>query len=92
MSENLEILQDESLLDNERAKELSQWRVEQIISILGLEECANTPVGNHLVRGISGGQKKRVTVGQMLVSNARALLLDEVRLNAIFRILHRQPK
>ena len=44
---------------------------EYIIRMLGLDMCADTPVGNHIVRGISGGQKKRVTSGEMLVSAKR---------------------
>ncbi|KAK5830951.1 hypothetical protein PVK06_014746 [Gossypium arboreum] len=32
-----------------------------IIKILGLENCADTLVGNEMIRGISGGQRKRVT-------------------------------
>ncbi|KAI4344068.1 hypothetical protein L6164_011342 [Bauhinia variegata] len=38
-----------------------------MIKILGLEVCADTIVGNELMRGVSGGQKKRVTTGEMLV-------------------------
>lgn len=34
-----------------------------ILKILGLEICADTIVGNEMVRGISGGQRKRVTTG-----------------------------
>uniref|UniRef100_A0A7N0U871 ABC transporter domain-containing protein n=1 Tax=Kalanchoe fedtschenkoi TaxID=63787 RepID=A0A7N0U871_KALFE len=49
-----------------------------IIKILGLEICADTLVGNEMFRGISGGQKKRVTTGEMLVGPARALFMDEI--------------
>ncbi|XP_057960203.1 pleiotropic drug resistance protein 1-like [Malania oleifera] len=49
-----------------------------ILKILGLEVCADTMVGDEMVRGISGGQKKRVTTGEMLVGPARALFMDEV--------------
>jgi len=31
------------------------------LHILGLEVCADTIVGNAMLRGISGGQRKRVT-------------------------------
>ena len=44
---------------------------EYIIRMLGLDVCADTPVGSQLIRGISGGQKKRVTSGEMLVSAKR---------------------
>lgn len=34
-----------------------------VLKILGLDICADTMVGDEMVRGISGGQKKRVTTG-----------------------------
>lgn len=34
-----------------------------LFQILGLDICANTMVGDNMHRGISGGQKKRVTTG-----------------------------
>lgn len=49
-----------------------------IIKILGLETCADTMVGDGLVRGISGGERKRVTTGEMLVGPTRALFMDEI--------------
>ncbi|WOL15051.1 hypothetical protein Cni_G23832 [Canna indica] len=49
-----------------------------ILKILGLEVCADTMVGDEMLRGISGGQKKRVTTGEMLVGPARALFMDEI--------------
>ncbi|XP_065849684.1 pleiotropic drug resistance protein 1-like [Euphorbia lathyris] len=49
-----------------------------IIKILGLEKCADTMVGDEMRRGISGGEKKRLTIGEMLVGPARALFMDEI--------------
>ncbi|EYU21591.1 hypothetical protein MIMGU_mgv1a0002271mg, partial [Erythranthe guttata] len=49
-----------------------------ILKILGLEICADTMVGDELVRGISGGQRKRVTTGEMLVGPTNALFMDEI--------------
>ncbi|XP_047970784.1 pleiotropic drug resistance protein 1-like [Salvia hispanica] len=49
-----------------------------VLKVLGLDICADTLVGDEMVRGISGGQKKRVTTGEMLVGPARALFMDEI--------------
>ncbi|XP_006652070.1 ABC transporter G family member 34-like [Oryza brachyantha] len=49
-----------------------------ILKILGLEICADTMVGDDMVRGISGGQRKRVTTGEMLVGPANAFFMDEI--------------
>ncbi|KAI7750120.1 hypothetical protein M8C21_024673 [Ambrosia artemisiifolia] len=49
-----------------------------IIKILGLEICRDTVVGNQMIRGISGGQKKRLTTGEMMVGPTRALFMDEI--------------
>lgn len=49
-----------------------------ILKILGLEICADTLVGDEMLRGISGGEKKRVTTGEMLVGPAKALFMDEI--------------
>ncbi|KAL7112056.1 hypothetical protein ACP275_05G129500 [Erythranthe tilingii] len=49
-----------------------------VLKVLGLDICADTLVGDEMVRGISGGQKKRVTTGEMLVGPAKALFMDEI--------------
>ncbi|XP_020241529.1 ABC transporter G family member 36-like isoform X2 [Asparagus officinalis] len=49
-----------------------------ILKILGLDICADTMVGDDMRRGISGGQRKRVTTGEMLVGPAKALFMDEI--------------
>ncbi|PIA65378.1 hypothetical protein AQUCO_00100686v1 [Aquilegia coerulea] len=49
-----------------------------ILKILGLDVCADTLVGDEMLRGISGGQRKRVTTGEMLVGPAKALFMDEI--------------
>eukprot|EP00253_Pinus_taeda_P012447 PITA_12447 len=50
-----------------------------VLKALGLEVCADTMVGDQMRRGISGGQKKRVTIGEMIVGgDCKAFLMDEV--------------
>ncbi|XXG63179.1 hypothetical protein AAC387_Pa05g1421 [Persea americana] len=49
-----------------------------ILKILGPEVCEDTIVGNQMLRGFSGGQKKRVTIGETLVGPAKTLFMDEI--------------
>lgn len=49
-----------------------------VLKILGLDICADILVGDEMRRGISGGQKKRLTTGEMLVGPAKALFMDEI--------------
>ncbi|VAH26983.1 unnamed protein product [Triticum turgidum subsp. durum] len=52
--------------------------INHILKVLGLDICANIMIGNNMLRGISGGQKKRVTTAEMLVTPGRALFMDEI--------------
>ncbi|KZV47168.1 pleiotropic drug resistance protein 2-like [Dorcoceras hygrometricum] len=60
------------------------FRLEEMVDvrffqqILGLDICADILVGDEMRRGISGGQKKRVTTGEMLVGPAKAFFMDEI--------------
>ncbi|KAK7279583.1 hypothetical protein RJT34_24636 [Clitoria ternatea] len=53
--------------------------VENVINELGLTRCRNSPVGGcmALFRGISGGERKRVSIGQEMLVNPSLLFLDE---------------
>ena len=42
-------------------------KVEVLMRILGLSGCRDTVVGGPLLRGVSGGEKKRVTSAEHLV-------------------------
>ena len=55
---------------------------EYVVKMLGLDICAETVVGNAMMRGISGGQKKRVTSGK-----APALALRLCRVHKVW-LLH----
>ncbi|CAF2120683.1 unnamed protein product [Rotaria magnacalcarata] len=52
-------------------------RVSTVITELGLEACADTRVGTEFLRGISGGEKKRTSIGMELVLSPNILFLDE---------------
>lgn len=51
---------------------------ELMLRLLGLEGVAGTVVGTPMLRGISGGQKKRVTTGEILAGPPRVIFADEV--------------
>lgn len=52
-------------------------RIDELIRSLGLKHCENTIIGNEFVKGISGGEKRRVTMGIQLLNDPPILLLDE---------------
>jgi ABC-type multidrug transport system ATPase subunit len=52
-------------------------RVESLLVKLGLEGCADVPIGDALHPGISGGQAKRTNIGIALVTEPRVIFLDE---------------
>lgn len=54
-------------------------RVDDILEQLGLGECQNTLIGDEIlgIKGISGGQRRRVSIGIELVKDPQAIFLDE---------------
>ncbi len=55
-----------------------QPEVDRVLAQLGLESSRDTRIGTPLARGISGGQRKRVNLGQeLLTGTTRVLFLDE---------------
>uniref|UniRef100_A0A8C7M586 ATP-binding cassette sub-family G member 8 n=1 Tax=Oncorhynchus kisutch TaxID=8019 RepID=A0A8C7M586_ONCKI len=52
-------------------------RVDDVIAELRLRQCAHTRVGNDLVRGVSGGERRRVSIAVQLLWNPGILILDE---------------
>ncbi len=51
--------------------------VNDLIDLLGLRDCAEVMIGNAMIKGISGGQKKRTSVGVELITKPSLLFLDE---------------
>ena len=52
-------------------------RVEDILGVLKLFKAQNTLIGGALVKGISGGERKRTAVGVELITDPPIIFLDE---------------
>jgi len=52
-------------------------RVNSVIEKLGLNLCRHTIIGGWLRKGVSGGERKRISIGYELITNPSLLLLDE---------------
>nr|CAH8848314.1 unnamed protein product [Trichobilharzia regenti] len=52
-------------------------KVNEIIDELGLNSVADSKVGTELVRGVSGGERKRTSIGMELITEPPVLFLDE---------------
>lgn len=53
-------------------------QTDYVLKVLGLDVCSDTLVGNDMLRGVSGGQRKRVTTGEMIVGPRKTLFMDEI--------------
>eukprot|EP00403_Amphidinium_massartii_P008428 CAMPEP_0178426162 /NCGR_PEP_ID=MMETSP0689_2-20121128/29096_1 /TAXON_ID=160604 /ORGANISM="Amphidinium massartii, Strain CS-259" /LENGTH=1373 /DNA_ID=CAMNT_0020047847 /DNA_START=36 /DNA_END=4154 /DNA_ORIENTATION=+ len=73
-----------SILDNEQLEAVKKVQAEAgtkadvCTKVLGLQTCKDTIVGNDMMRGVSGGQRKRVTLGEMMMGNFITFFLDEI--------------
>ncbi|KAG2462440.1 broad substrate specificity ATP-binding cassette transporter ABCG2-like [Polypterus senegalus] len=52
-------------------------RVSNVITELGLTRVADSKVGTELIRGVSGGERKRTNIGMELITEPPVLFLDE---------------
>ncbi|KAG5043326.1 hypothetical protein JHK87_007241 [Glycine soja] len=64
-------------LPSKMTKEEINKVVENTIMEMGLEDCADTRIGNWHCRGISNGEKKRLSIGLEILTQPYVLLLDE---------------
>ncbi|GJN35750.1 hypothetical protein PR202_gb24553 [Eleusine coracana subsp. coracana] len=51
--------------------------VDDTLDEMGLRECADRTIGNWHLRGISGGEKKRLSIALEILTHPRLLFLDE---------------
>ncbi|PAA61248.1 hypothetical protein BOX15_Mlig010405g1 [Macrostomum lignano] len=61
-----------SVTDLERRR-----KVESVIEELGLSKVADSKIGTELIRGVSGGERKRTNIGMELITDPSVLFLDE---------------
>ena len=52
-------------------------RVNDIITELRLQKCSSTKIGGALIKGVSGGERKRAAIGVELITDPMLLFLDE---------------
>lgn len=52
-------------------------RVDEIVKELRLNKCQNTKIGGPLVKGVSGGERKRTSIGVELITDPNLIFLDE---------------
>lgn len=52
-------------------------KVEDMVKKLNLQFAKNTKIGDELKRGISGGERKRTSIGVELISDPQIIFLDE---------------
>lgn len=64
-------------LPNRLTKQDKVMHAEAVITQLGLTKCKNSIIGGSFLRGVSGGERKRVSIGQEMLINPSLLFLDE---------------
>jgi ATP-binding cassette subfamily G (WHITE) protein 2 len=52
-------------------------RVNDVITELRLQKCQNTRIGGELIKGVSGGERKRTSIGVELITDPSLIFLDE---------------
>ena len=55
----------------------AQRVISDLLAAFELQKCENTKIGGKIIKGISGGEKKRVCIAIEMVSQPSVLILDE---------------
>ena len=51
--------------------------VQELLEELNLDKCADTKVGNELIKGVSGGERKRCNIAMELITQPQILFLGK---------------
>lgn len=73
----LESVEFSAMMTTKGDKESKKRRAKSMVSEMGLTRCENTLIGGNFVKGLSGGEKKRTSIANELVSEPSVIFLDE---------------
>ncbi|KAK0450323.1 P-loop containing nucleoside triphosphate hydrolase protein [Desarmillaria tabescens] len=59
------------------SKKHKYQKADEVMKKMGLKGCADTLVGNDVLKGISGGEKRRVSIAIQVLTDPQVLMLDE---------------
>lgn len=59
------------------SEESKRGKIERLVRILGLAQCMHTRVGGEGMKGISGGECRRLSIGIQLLKDPSVCVLDE---------------
>ncbi|GMM34880.1 ATP-binding cassette transporter [Saccharomycopsis crataegensis] len=65
-----------AVTDNASVKQYVDFKTDMLATIFGLRHTYNTKVGNDFVRGVSGGERKRVSIAEALAADAKVYCWD----------------
>lgn len=64
-------------LPKQLTRKQKRAKADEVILKMGLKDCADTLIGGEFVKGISGGERRRVSICIQLLNDPKILLLDE---------------
>jgi ABC-type multidrug transport system ATPase subunit len=73
----MESVEFSTMMTTKGTKEMKKEKAKLMIKEMGLNRCENTLIGGNFVKGLSGGEKKRTSIANELVSEPRVIFLDE---------------
>jgi ATP-binding cassette subfamily G (WHITE) protein 2 len=59
------------------SSEEKEQLIDRVLAQLGISHLAHSPIGTELARGLSGGERKRLSIATELMLNPSLLMLDE---------------
>ena len=74
-------------VDELTRSEANRIATEIVLTVLGLREAKDTLIGSASIQGISGGEKKRVSIGEALLTRSLLTSWDKCVLTAHFASL-----